>query len=486
MQMDLAIRFDYGRTIPWVTSKGRELRAVAGDDMVMLRTKVPLHGEDMMTRGRFTVRKGQTVSFTLTGCSSLERAPAALPVEQALRRTQRFWKQWTGENRYSGPYAEAVERSLMTLKALMYRPAGGMVAAATTSLPEKIGGPRNWDYRYCWLRDTAFTLVILIQAGYVEEAVEWRKWLLRAVAGAPDQVQIMYGIRGERQLVEWSPAWLPGYEGSRPVRIGNAASEQFQLDVFGEVVVALSRTPEAENEIRVSASSLQAALVDRLCKVWHEPDEGIWEVRGTARHFTHSKVMAWVALDRAIKHHEHYGRRGDLTRWKKNREMIHREVCAKGFDKKLNSFVQSYGSKQLDAACLLIGLVGFLPLDDPRIVGTVEAIEKRLMKNGFVQRYDTKKTDDGLSGGEGAFLACSFWMVTNLWLLGRKADAKAMFERLLALRNDVGLLSEEYDRVGKRLVGNFPQALSHIALLHSAFAMSGLWKPELSVKKKAL
>jgi GH15 family glucan-1,4-alpha-glucosidase len=486
MQMDLAIRFDYGRTIPWVTSRGDELRAIAGDDMVTLRTKVPLHGQDMVTRGRFTVRKGQTVSFTLAGSSSLERVSAMPAPEDALKRTQRFWKEWSRKNRYKGQYAGAMERSLMTLKALTYRPAGGMVAAATTSLPESIGGPRNWDYRYCWLRDTAFTLLILMQAGYVEEAVEWRKWLLRAVAGAPDQVQTMYGIRGERQLVEWIPTWLPGYEGSRPVRIGNAASEQFQLDVFGEVVVALSRTPEAEDEIRVSARSMQAALVNRLCTVWQEPDEGIWEVRGPARHFTHSKVMAWVALDRAIKDHEHYGHRADLPRWKKNREMIHREVCEKGFDKKLNSFVQSYGSKQLDAACLLIGLVGFLPPDDPRIVGTVEAIEKRLMKNGFVARYNTTKTDDGLSGGEGAFLACSFWMVTNLWLIGRKADARALFKRLLALRNDVGLLSEEYDPKGKRLVGNFPQALSHIALLHSAFAISGLWKPESSLKGKDL
>jgi GH15 family glucan-1,4-alpha-glucosidase len=486
MQMDLAIRFDYGRTIPWVTTRDRVLRAVAGDDMVTLRTKVRLHGEDMMTRGKFTVRKGETVSFTLTGSSSIERAPEALALGKALVRTRRFWKQWSGKNRYSGAYAEAVERSLMTLKALTYRPAGGIVAAATTSLPEKIGGPRNWDYRYCWLRDTAFTLLILMQAGYVEEAVAWRTWLLRAAAGAPDQVQTMYGIRGERQLVEWEAGWLPGYEGSRPVRIGNAAVEQFQLDMFGEVVAALSRTPEAEDEIRVSASSLQAALANHLCEVWREPDEGIWEVRGPARHFTHSKVMAWVALDCAINHHEQYGRRGDVARWKKNREMIHKEVCAKGFDKKLNSFVQSYGSKQLDSACLLIGLMGFLPPDDPRIVGTVEAIEKRLMKDGFVARYDTKKTDDGLSGGEGAFLACSFWMVTNLWLIGRKADAKGMFERLLALRNDVGLLSEEYDPVGKRLVGNFPQALSHIALLQSAFAMSGLWKPVSSVKTKDL
>jgi GH15 family glucan-1,4-alpha-glucosidase len=477
MQMDLAIRFDYGRTIPWVTSTDHELRAIAGEDMVTLRTKVRLRGEGMTTRGDFTVRGGQTVSFTLTNSSSLERIPPELPVERALARTQRFWKQWSRKNKYRGPYAEAVERSLITLKAMTYRPAGGIVAAATTSLPERIGGPRNWDYRLCWLRDTAFTLLILINAGYVEEAVEWRKWLLRAVAGAPDQVQTIYGLRGERQLVEWEASWLPGYEDSRPVRIGNAAVGQFQLDVFGEVSAALARTPRAEDEIRVSASSLQAALVNRLCKVWREPDSGIWEVRGDARHFTHSKVMAWVALDRAIKHHEQYGT-GDVKRWKTNREMIHREVCKRGFDKKLNSFVQSYGSKQLDAACLLIGMVGFLPPDDSRVIGTVEAIEKRLMKDGLVERYDTKKTKDGLSGREGTFLACSFWMVTSLWLIGRKADAKAMFERLLALENDVGLLSEEYDPVGKRMVGNFPQALSHIALLLSAFAMSGLWKPE--------
>jgi GH15 family glucan-1,4-alpha-glucosidase len=486
MQMDLAIRFDYGRTIPWVTSTDHELRAVAGDDMVTLRTKVKLRGEGMTTRGKFTVRKGEMVSFVLTNSSSLDKAPSEPQVEKALAQTQRFWKQWSGKNKYKGPYTEAVERSLITLKAMTYRPAGGIVAAVTTSLPERIGGSRNWDYRYCWLRDTAFTLLILMQAGYVEEAIEWRKWLLRAVAGTPDQVQTIYGIRGERQLVEWEANWLPGYGGSRPVRIGNAAVDQFQLDVFGEVSAALSRTPKAEDEIRVSAGSLQAALVDHLCKVWPEPDAGIWETRGGTKHFTHSKVMAWVALDRAVKHHEQYDGGGDVKRWKKNRDMIHREICRKGFDKKLNSFVQSYGSKQLDASCLLIGLVGFLPPDDPRVIGTVEAIERRLMKDGFVMRYDTKKMKDGLSGSEGAFLACSFWLVTSLWQIGRKSDAKGMFERLLTLRNEVGLLSEEYDPVTKRMVGNFPQALSHIALLHSAFAISNLWKPERSTKTKGL
>jgi GH15 family glucan-1,4-alpha-glucosidase len=323
-----------------------------------------------------------------------------------------------------------------------------------------------------------------MQAGYVDEAIAWRKWLLRAIAGAPDQVQTIYGIRGERQLVEWKADWLPGYENSLPVRIGNAAAGQFQLDVFGEVAAALSRTPEAEDDIRVSATAVQAALIDHLCKVWQEPDEGIWETRGGAKHFTHSKVMAWVALDRAIKQYELHDGGGDIKRWKKNRDMIHKEVCEKGFNKKLNSFVQSYGSRNLDASCLRIVLVGFLPPEDPRIRGTVEAIEKHLMRNGFVQRYNTRKSRDGVGGGEGAFLACSFWMVTNLWLIGRKDEAKAMYERLLGLRNDVGLLSEEYDPVGKRLVGNFPQALSHIALIHAAFAMSGEWHPGFTPKSR--
>jgi len=478
MQMDLSIRFDYGRTIPWVTSTERELRAIAGSDMVVLHTDAPLRGEGMSTRSEFAVRAGEKVSFTLTNLSSLGKVPKVQAAEEALKETQVFWKEWNERNRYRGPYAEAVERSLMTLKAMTYRPSGGIVAAVTASLPEKIGGTRNWDYRYCWLRDTAFTLLILMQAGYVEEAVEWRKWLMRAIAGAPGQIQTIYGICGERQIVEWDADWLPGYEGSRPVRIGNAAVNQFQLDVFGEVAAALNRIPPAEEEIRVSASAVQGALIDRLCDVWQEPDRGIWEVRGEPQHFTHSKVMAWVALDRAIKNHEQFDGKGDVKRWKKNRDLIHREVCAKGFNKKLNSFVQSYGSKQLDASCLRIGLTGFLPMDDPRIAGTVAAIEKRLMKDGFVARYDTKTTDDGLPSGEGAFLACSFWMVTCLWLIGRREDATKMFERLLSLRNDVGLLSEEYDAVGKRMVGNFPQALSHIALVHSAFAVSGLWRPE--------
>jgi GH15 family glucan-1,4-alpha-glucosidase len=453
--------------------------------MVVLHADVPLRGEDMTTRSEFAVREGETVSFTMTSLSSLEKVPAVQPAEDALKETQGFWREWSSRNKYRGPYADAVERSLMLLKAMTYRPSGGIVAAVTTSLPEKIGGTRNWDYRYCWLRDTAFTLLVLMEAGYVDEAVEWRKWLVRAIAGAPDQVQTIYGICGERQIVEWEAAWLPGYEGSRPVRIGNAAVNQFQLDVFGEVAAALNRTPQdEEGEIRVSSTAVQAALIDHLCKVWDQPDSGIWETRGRRQHFTHSKVMAWVALDRAIKHWERFDGSGDIRRWKKNRDMIHKEVCEKGFNKKLNSFVQAYGSKDLDASCLRIGLVGFLPMNDLRIIGTVEAIEKRLMKDGFVKRYDSRTTDDGLPEGEGAFLACSFWMVTCLWLIGRKEDATTMFERLLKLRNDVGLLSEEYDPVRKRMAGNFPQALSHISLVHSAFAMSGLWHPQPLIETK--
>ena len=477
MRMDLAIRFDYGRTIPWVTRVGTDWQAIAGPDRVVLRTRAPLRGEGMTTVSEFSVAKGESVTFTLTYGSSLEKLPGRINARTELKDTRRFWKRWAGRNAYRGVYAEAVERSLITLKALSYRPSGGIVAAVTTSLPERVGGSRNWDYRYCWLRDTAFTLLVLMQAGYIDEAIAWREWLLRATAGAPDQIQTIYDIDGGRQLTEWVADWLPGYKGSSPVRIGNAAAGQFQLDVFGEVAAALLRTPEAAEDIRVTATALQAALVDHLCVVWKEPDEGIWETRGGRQHFTHSKVMAWVALDRAIRYYERFDGGGDIARWKRERERIHKEVCEKGFNKKLNSFVQSYGSKELDASCLRIVLVGFLPADDPRIRGTVEAIEKHLMRGGLVARYNTRTTDDGISGDEGVFLACSFWMVTNLWLIGRREDAVAMFERLLKLRNDVGLLSEEYDPAKKRMLGNFPQALSHIALVHSAFAISGVWKP---------
>ena len=484
MHMDMVLRFDYGLTVPWVTKHGDELHAISGPDLAVLRSQcmsgrpVELVGEDMKTVSDFVLRKGDKVCFTLTYGNSFEAVPDPISAEDALKDTHDYWCEWSDRSSYKGQYAETVQRSLMTLKAMTYRPTGGVVAAATAGLPEKIGGERNWDYRYCWLRDTAFTLLILMRAGYTEEAVAWRLWLLRAVAGSPGQVQSLYGIRGERRLPEWELDWLPGYENSKPVRIGNAASEQFQLDVYGEVSVALSRTPEAENELRSSSMQLEAALIDHLCHVWPQPDDGIWETRGGAKHFVHSKVMAWMALDRAVKRHEHFDGVGDVKRWRKNRDLLHKEICAKGFNKKLNSFTQSYGSTALDASCLRLALVGFLPMDDPRIVGTIEAIQKGLMKDGLVQRYDPGKSSDGLKGGEGTFLACSFWMVTCLWLIDRKQEATEMFDRLLALRNDVGLLSEEYDVQDKRMLGNFPQALSHIALTHTAFTLSGQWTPE--------
>ena len=486
LRMDLSIRFDYGRTIPWFTHTPDGLRAIAGPDSVVLRTPVRLKGEDMTTVAEFTLHAGEELPFTLTYASSIGH-DANTPVEdprpirtaQDRDNTLSFWREWNRRNTYTGRYQRAVCRSLMTLKALTYQPSGGIVAAPTTSLPEQIGGKRNWDYRFCWLRDTSFTLLTLLNAGYQEEAVAWRRWLLRAIAGAPSQIQTIYGICGERQLTEWTADWLPGYENSQPVNIGNAASNQFQLDVFGEVASALAQTPDADDDIKVSASSVQGQLIDHLCKVWNQPDDGIWETRGGRKHFTHSKVMAWVALDRAIKHHEKFDGHGDVKRWRKNRDLIHKEVCAKGFSKKLNSFTQSYGSKELDASCLRIGLVGFLPMDDPRIIGTIDAIGKRLTKNGFIERYDTKTSSDGLPPGEGTFLACSFWMVICLWLIGRHAEAEALFERLLGLSNDVGLLSEEWDTQNQRMVGNFPQALSHITMAHAAFAMAGHWKPEV-------
>ena len=495
LRSELAIRFDYGRTIPWVTctrgtlpNEPDTMHAVAGSDRIIFRSgasggvNLPTHGEKMSTVTDFTVPEGERVWFSLSYRSVFEETPAALAIDEELDRTEAVSKKWCERNTYEGPYKQAVERSLITLKALTSTRSGGIVAAPTTSLPEKIGGKRNWDYRFCWLRDTSFTLLVLLNCGFQEEAVAWRLWLLRAIAGSSSQIQTMYGINGERQLPEWQADWLPGYESSLPVNIGNGAVDQFQLDVFGEVAAALARMPRADDDTRTPATALQVNLTDYVCDVWQQPDEGIWETRGGRKHFTYSKVSAWVALDRAIRLVEE-GSDGefpdaDLPRWRKVRETIHAEVCAKGFSTKLNSFTQSYGSETLDASCLRIVLVGFLPPEDPRIIGTVEAIEKHLTSDGFVLRYKTDDGEDGLPAGEGAFLACSFWLVINLHLIGRTDDAKALFERLLALSNDVGLLSEEWDPKAKRMLGNFPQALSHIALVHAAVTLSGNWHPQ--------
>ena len=471
--MELALRFGYGRIVPWVTHTEQGIQAVAGPDMAVLRTSVELHGEGMKTVGEFTIAEGESVSFVLTYGASYEDAPRAIDAENALADTQHFWQKWTERCEGLEAYTEAIERSLITLKALTYRPTGGIVAAPTSSLPEAIGGPRNWDYRYCWLRDATFTLLALMNGGYYEEAKSWRDWLRRAVAGSPDQVQIMYGIAGERTLIEWEVPWLAGYEGSKPVRIGNAASNQLQLDIYGEMLDAYFHSEMELNHHSRESFDLPCRLVEHLEKIWDQPDEGIWETRGGPQQFTYSKMMAWVAFDRAILVAQHSGFECPLDRWTKLRDTLHQEICTHAFNKKMGCFVQAYGSKQLDASLLLMPLVGFLPGTDERVRATVEAIEKHLMSDGLVMRYDTTKVNDGLPPGEGVFLACSFWMVSALKRIGREEDGRKLFDRLLSLRNDLGLLSEEYDTKRHRLVGNFPQAFSHISLVNAAFDLEG-------------
>jgi GH15 family glucan-1,4-alpha-glucosidase len=469
MQMELVLRFDYGTVVPWVNRlEDSRLCAVAGPDRIVFDTTVAVRGEDLKTRADFEVEAGQTVPFVLTWSPSFGSMPSPLDAAAAVEKVTDDWKKWSSRHTFTGPYAEANLRSIITLKALTHHETGGIVAAPTTSLPEEIGGIRNWDYRFCWIRDATCTLYALMGSGFMEEARAWRDWLLRAVAGKPDHMQIMYGIAGERRLTEFELAELPGYEASRPVRIGNAASEQLQLDVYGELLDAayLARRKGLE---RIEAGWERArALVTHLEKIWTQPDEGIWEVRGPRRHFVHSKVMAWVAFDRAIRIVQELGEDGPLHRWVKLRSDLHDEVCRLGFSRELNSFVQYYGSKELDASLLILPLVGFLPPEDPRIQGTVAAIEKNLMQDGLVSRYRTKSSVDGLSGGEGAFLACSFWMVDNYVLQNRIDEARSLFEHLLSLRNDVGLLAEEYDAKEHRQLGNFPQAFSHLALVNSA------------------
>ena len=468
MHMELVIRFDYGWVIPWVRQLDGHLSAIAGPDALSLHTAVPTFGKDLTTRADFTVREGERVPFLLMWHPSHEPAPAPPDPLHALDETMHWWHEWASRCTYDGPWREQVLRSLITLKALTYAPTGGIVAAPTTSLPEKIGGVRNWDYRYCWLRDATYTLYALMIGGYTEEAIAWRNWLLRAAAGDPSRLHIMYGMRGERRLPEMELPWLPGYEDSRPVRTGNKASHQLQLDVYGEVMDAMHTGRRAGVEPDPEAWALQSALTCHLETIWREPDEGIWEVRGPRRHFTHSKVMAWVAFDRAVKAVERYGRDGPVDRWRKARSEVHAEVIRNGYDPTRNTFTQSYGSAELDASLLMIPLVGFLPPDDPRVIGTVRAIEQDLMWNGFVLRYRTSEDVDGLPGGEGAFVACTFWLADNYELQGRHEEAQQLFERLLTICNDVGLLAEEYDPLAKRQLGNFPQAFSHVMLINTA------------------
>ena len=475
MKMRLIFRMDYGRTIPWVrhASDGGVV-AVAGPDALVLRTPVATHGQDLSTVAEFTLRAGERQTFVLTWYPSHLPAPDRIDPMQKLERTERYWKEWSARCTYRGEWRDAVVRSLITLKGLTFAPTGGILAAATTSVPEFIGGVRNWDYRYCWLRDATFTLYSFMEAGYTEEAAAWSDWLLRAVAGDPAQLQIMYGAAGERSLPEFELTHLSGYENSRPVRVGNAAAAQFQLDVYGEVMDAMHLARKVGLHPGAESWSLQRHLVDFVVRNWREPDEGIWEIRGPRRHFTHSKIMAWVALDRAVKAAEHDGLTGDVELWRATRQAIHDDVCEKGFHAGVGAFTQYYGSELLDASVLMLPLVGFLPATDARVVSTVEAIQRELVIDGLVYRYHPTKSVavDGLPPGEGAFLPCSFWLVDCLHLIGRKDEARRFFERLLTLRNTLGLLAEEYDPVARRLVGNYPQAFSHIGLINTAQNLS--------------
>ena len=468
MATEIILRFSYGSIVPWVTRLDGGHRAIAGPDMVSLRTDVPLHGSGLTTVGEFALEEGQSASFVLTWGPSHEPPPPAVDPADALHATERFWKEWGARCSYRGEWREPVQRSLLTLKALTYHPTGGIVAAPTTSLPESIGSTRNWDYRFCWLRDATLTLLALMDAGYFDEAAAWRDWLVRAAAGSPGQAQIMYGLSGERHLLEWEVPWLPGFAGSRPVRIGNAAHAQFQLDVYGEVLDALHQARLGGIAETQEGSQLQRALARHVESVWGTPDQGLWESRAGPEHFTYSKVMAWVALDRAIKGVEKFGLKGPVDHWRAVRQQIHDEVCLRGYDAKQGCFTQAYGSPHLDASLLLIPLVGFLPPTDERVRNTIGCIERRLVVDGLVLRYDTEASDDGLPPGEGAFLACSFWLADAYIVSNRHAEARVLFERLVALRNDVGLLSEEYDPVQRRFLGNFPQAFSHVALVSTA------------------
>ena len=478
MTGELVLRFGYGTHVPWVTQpEPGHWHATAGPDMAVLRTSAPLEGENHRTRSNFTVHAGETVPFVLAyGASHLPR-PAPSDPQKALADTETFWTDWVAKADCTGPWAQAVRRSLITLKALSYAPTGGIVAAPTTSLPEHLGGIRNWDYRFCWLRDATLTLLALMNSGIYDEARAWRDWLMRAVAGDPAQAQIMYGVAGERRLTEWEVGWLPGYEGSRPVRVGNAAHTQLQLDVYGEIADTLYNGLRGGLPAMPESWALQRELLEHLESVWQEPDRSIWEMRGEPRHFTYSKVMAWVAFDRAVKMVESFGLEGPLEHWREVRAAICADICAKAYDRDLDSFVESYGSRRLDASLLLIPTTGFLPAEDPRIAGTIRAVESRLLVDGFVLRHDPAERQTGLVHGEGAFLACSFWLADAYGLTGRHGEAQALLERLMAVRNDLGLLAEEYEPVSGRQLGNFPQAFSHVALINTVHNLSRVQKP---------
>jgi GH15 family glucan-1,4-alpha-glucosidase len=475
MRMEMIMRLDYGATIPWVEQKESGLVALAGPDALHLRTPVQTRGEDYTTVADFVVREGERISFTLVWGPSYEPEPPAIDPIWALRTTESWWRRWWGRCAYESDWSEEVKRSLLVLKTLTYEPTGAIVAAPTTSLPEAIGGERNWDYRYCWLRDSVLTLDSLMDSGYAREALDFRDWMLRAIAGHPRQVSVLYGIAGERETPERTLDWLDGYEGSKPVRVGNAASDQFQLDVYGEVVDAGYRGRELAGALDPRGWRGQMALIDFVGEHWREPDEGIWEVRGPRRHFTHSKVMAWVALDRGVKTVEKFDCEGDVERWRALRDEVHADVLERGYDHDRKTFTQYYGSAELDAATLLIPAVGFLPGDDERVLGTLEAIQGELLHDGFVRRYSTQPGEshvDGLAGVEGAFLPCTCWLADALALAGREGEAREAFERVLAASNDLGLLSEEYDPKSERLLGNFPQAFTHLAVINTAYNLS--------------
>jgi GH15 family glucan-1,4-alpha-glucosidase len=468
MRTEMAVRFDYGWLIPWVRRRGHGIVAVGGPDVLYLQSEVELHGENLRTIGEFEVREGETRAFVLTWRPSPAEDPPPLDARAAVAEAEAWWLDWSRRCSYRGEWEEPVRRSLLTLKALTYGPTGGIVAAPTTSLPERLGGVRNWDYRFCWIRDATFTLYALLQNGYRDEARAWREWLLRAVAGKASQLRIMYGVAGERRLPELVLDWLPGYEGSRPVRTGNAAHEQFQLDVFGEMADTLHHTRRLGLQATEDGWRVERELLDVLESRWEEPDEGIWEVRGPRRPFTHSRMMAWVAFDRAVRDVERFALPGPVDRWRALRAQVHAEVCARGYDPERGAFVQYYGGRELDASLLTMPQVGFLPASDPRVRGTVAAVERELLQAGFVRRYSEAEEVDGLPGGEGTFLLCTFWLADAYVLQGRIEEARRVFESLIALRNDVGLLSEQYEPAARRLLGNFPQAFSHVGLVNTA------------------